>query len=91
MKQVIISFETMIWLVLAVLTVGSWYLGEQQAAHVFSNVGIVSSVMLLIGFFKVRLVGLHFMELRHAPWPLRGVFELWVVLVACVILGLYWF
>lgn len=91
MKQVIISFDTMIWLVLAGLTGASWYLGEQQAAHMFSHIGVVSTGMLLIGFFKVRLVGLHFMELRQAPWLLRGAFELWVVLVACVILGLYWF
>lgn len=90
MKRVIISFNTMIWLILAALTIASWYLGEQQAAHVFAHVGVVSTAMLLIGLFKVRLVGLHFMELANAPWILRGIFEFWVVLVASVVLGFYW-
>jgi hypothetical protein len=40
-----------------------------------------SAVAIVIGFVKVRFVGLNFMELRRAPWLLRLVFEGWVVAV----------
>jgi hypothetical protein len=33
---------------------------------------------------------LDFMELRHAPLPVRFAFEGWIVLVTCLILG-FWF
>lgn len=90
MRDVIVSYSSAVWLLLAVLTGVSWYLGEQGSALSGLNAGGVTSVMMLIGFFKVRLVGLHFMELRYAPWPLRLAFEAWVVLVCVIILGLYW-
>lgn len=90
MKTVIFGYSSFIWLVLAFLTVASWALGEQHSFTSVQATSIVSTAMILIGFFKVRLVGMHFMELRHAPWQLRLVFESWVVVVCAVILILYW-
>jgi hypothetical protein len=37
----------------------------------------------------VRLIGLDFMELRHAPIPLRAIFEAYCVLLWAVLSGLY--
>lgn len=76
-----------IWLFLVALTLASWLLGERQIQH--EGTAWLSTLMLVIGFYKVRLVGLHFMELRHAPWLLRGVFEFWVVAVCLLLLFLY--
>ena len=47
------------------------------------------AVVLGVAFVKVRLVGLHFMDRRAAPVPLRLVFEGWVVVTASVLIGLY--
>lgn len=50
------------------------------------------AVALVIGvaLVKVRIVMLDFMELRHAPWALRGALEAWLVALAGGILGLWY-
>lgn len=77
-----------IWLLLMAATGLSWWLGTGQGSatevHTWATVGL-----MIVAFVKVRFVGLHFMELRHAPWPLRLIFEAWVVLVCLVVLSLY--
>lgn len=54
-----------------------------------STVAVV--VVLALASFKVRLVGLDFMEIRHAPTELRLAFEaycfaLWAVLAGAFVL-----
>lgn len=66
-----------VWAVLIVATVASWILGAEEGVAPNSAVTLA---VLAIAFLKVRLVGLHFMELREAPIALRAIFELWVVL-----------
>ena len=44
---------------------------------------------MLVAFIKVRLVGLHFMELRSAPLALRTLFEAYVVVVFTVVIVMY--
>lgn len=39
--------------------------------------------------FKIRLVGLYFMELREAPLALRGVFEGYCVVLLGLLTGMY--
>jgi hypothetical protein len=46
-------------------------------------------VVLGITAVKVRLVGLDFMELRHAPAALRTAFELYGVTLWALLSGLY--
>lgn len=70
------------WLILVAATVLSWAVGAEHGTG--SAVGVL---VLGIAAIKVRLVGLDFMELRHAPLPLRAVFEaycggMWVLLSA---------
>ena len=50
---------------------------------------MVAIVVLAIAAIKVRLVGLDFMELRHAPIPLRVLFEVYCFAVWAVLSGLY--
>lgn len=76
---------TLVWIVLMVATiVTTWGLSKDAFAAKFATVSI-----MLIAAFKVRLVLLHFMELRHAPIPLRLVFEAWVLVATAAILGIY--
>ena len=72
------------WLILVVATCASWALG---AEHGTGSVVVVA--VLGIAAVKVRLVGLDFMELRHAPIPLRAVFEIYCVALWALLSGLY--
>jgi heme/copper-type cytochrome/quinol oxidase subunit 4 len=74
-----------VWLLLMVATViTTWVLAKDAVAMRVGTVAIV-----LIAALKVRLVLLHFMELRHAPRALRVVFELWVLAVSGALIALY--
>ena len=76
---------SLIWLLLMTATCATtWWLSKDSFT---ATVGTVAT--MLIAAFKVRLVLLHFMELRHAPTPLRLIFEAWVLVVTAAILSLY--
>jgi heme/copper-type cytochrome/quinol oxidase subunit 4 len=76
---------SVVWIVLMLATCAStWMLSKDAFSPVVATV-----VVFLIAAFKVRLVMLHFMELRHAPTPLRVAFEAWIVLATGAILGFY--
>lgn len=48
---------------------------------------VVDIVVLLVAAFKVRIVILDFMEVRHAPLPLRLGCEAWLVAVTAILIG----
>lgn len=60
------------WLFLVAATVLSWAVGAEHGTG-----SVIAVVVLGIAAIKVRLVGLDFMELRHAPIPLRTAFEVY--------------
>lgn len=72
------------WLLLVAATVVSWAVGAEHGTG-----SLVALVVLAIAAVKVRLVGLDFMELRHAPIPLRAVFEFYCFAMWAVLSGLY--
>ncbi|TDU26880.1 cytochrome c oxidase subunit IV [Panacagrimonas perspica] len=75
----------LVWFVLMLATVvTTWVLSKDIVAARTGTVAIIA-----IAFYKVRLVLLHFMELRHAPRGLRLFFELWVLVVAAAMIGMY--
>ncbi len=77
---------TWVWIGLMMATcVTTWGLSKDAFNPTVAVVGI-----FLIAALKVRFVILDFMELRHAPVPVRMAFEVWVVAVAVIILG-FWF
>lgn len=71
LADLLLSRITLIWVLLIAVTAVSWYVGTDHGIR--SRVG-VSIFVLCIAFFKVRLVGLYFMEIRHAPIVLRILF-----------------
>lgn len=81
----------MAWLVLVTLTALSWYLSLDLTVGIDNSHRITSSGLLLLAFFKVRLVIIHFMELGSAPRILRLMFEAWVLVVCCLLISMYWF
>jgi Prokaryotic Cytochrome C oxidase subunit IV len=72
------------WLILVAATAVSWAVGAEHGTG-----SMVVLVVLAIAALKVRLVGLDFMELRHAPIPLRAAFELYCFAIWAVLSGLY--
>ena len=74
------------WLLLMGLTLFSWWLGDGHGPGWLATVAV-----LVFAFFKVGVVGANFMELRHAPPPLRLIFNTWTVLVCSVLIIIYLF
>ena len=74
MKSVVRTNASLVWFLLCGLTVVSWALGTNHgfgAGHHLAP----SLAIFAVAIFKVRLVGLYFMELKMAPRLLRGIFE----------------
>lgn len=80
--------SVIVWAALVIFTVLSFALGGE---HLIDNRTLAAAVVLGIAAVKVRLVGLHFMELRHAPVALRAAFEAYCVGLFAVLMGLYIF
>lgn len=72
------------WLILVAFTLASWAFGADHG-----TASLVAVAVLGIAAIKVRLVGLDFMELRHAPIPLRAAFEVYCVALWALLSGLY--
>jgi hypothetical protein len=72
---------SLVWLVLCGLTLLSWVLAGSGPS---GSQLVASLAIIVVAVFKIRLVGLYFMELRDAPTAMRGVFEGYCV----VLLGL---
>ena len=72
------------WLLLIAATIVSWAVGAEHGTG-----SVVAVVVLAIAAIKVRLVGLDFMELRHAPIPLRAAFECYCVGMWALLSALY--
>jgi caa(3)-type oxidase subunit IV len=72
------------WLILVAATLVSWALGAEHGTD-----SMVAVVVLAIAAIKARLVGLDFMELRHAPLLLRVIFETYCFVIWAVLSGLY--
>lgn len=76
---------TLVWFVLMIATViTTWVLSKNS----FSATEATLATIAIAGW-KVRLVLLHFMEMKHAPWLPRLLFEGWIVLAMLVILVPY--
>ncbi|WP_010229118.1 MULTISPECIES: cytochrome C oxidase subunit IV family protein [unclassified Pseudonocardia] len=73
-------------MILVIATLATALLGLEQAADGSTLVG---ALVLLIAMVKVRLVGMHFMELDRAPVLLRLAFEGYVVVLAGTLMGIY--
>jgi cbb3-type cytochrome oxidase subunit 1 len=69
---------TLVWIALLVLTFGSFAVGIEQSP---SFASIAALLIIGLALVKVRLVGLHFMDLRAAPPTLRLIFEGYVLAV----------
>ena len=77
--------STVVWAALVLFTIVSFALGGE---HFIDDRNLAAGVVIGIGAIKIRLVGLHFMELRHAPSALRAAFEAYCVLLFALLTGI---
>ena len=85
MRSLRADTAVIVWLVLVLATFLSWELASEEA-----RAGdVIAVAILMVAAAKVRLVGLHFMQLRDAPGLLRGMFELYVVALFVALVGLF--
>jgi tellurite resistance protein TehA-like permease len=91
MTALLKSNVSIAWLVLTVLTVISWSLGAEHGLsdHTLASLIIIIIIIIVVATFKIRIVGLYFMELREAPLALRAVYEAYCVLLAVVLTAMY--
>lgn len=77
-----------IWAILVALTLvsfeSSWGLARLH------DPAVAVILVIAAALVKVRFVVMEFMEVRLAPWALRGPLEIWIVGVSVAILAL-WF
>ena len=78
---------TLVWLALVLATLAGWQLGE-SAQHAHGSARAAVAGVVAIAFLKALAVGLRFMELRHAAWPLRAGFVLWVFGAMAALMGI---
>lgn len=80
------SSHTLIWLLLMVLTGGSWILhslfSERQS-------GVAIAFVLAIAVIKMHLVLGFFMELRFAPKLIKWASDAWLILLLSVLFFLF--
>lgn len=78
---------TIVWIGLVAATSLSWLLGHHFG---FSNQMLSGASIIGIAVVKVRYVILDFMELRHAPLPVRIGIELWALIATIAMVAMYW-
>lgn len=82
--QLLRNRTTAVWVLLVAATLVSWQLGTHGA-----DPKIATSIIMVVAFVKIRLVGLYFMELRDAPLPLRLLFEGYCAVVGVAVIVMY--
>ncbi len=75
----------LVWGALLALTFGSFVVGIEQGAGFASAAAVI---IIGVALFKVRLIGLHFMDLHEAVTPLRLIFEIYLVVVFAVLVSI---
>ncbi|MGQ0621943.1 MAG: cytochrome C oxidase subunit IV family protein [Panacagrimonas sp.] len=76
-----------VWLALMLATLFSWW---TAAARPFETSGaqIGGAIAVAVGFGKVWLIGMHFMDLRESPPLLRRAFDAWTLLAGGSVVAL---
>jgi hypothetical protein len=74
-----------VWLLLVVATIVSWQVGIDHRI----DYRLSTTLVLVVTFVKVNLVGMNFMELRGAALPLRVIFNAFCVVVCAVLISMY--
>ncbi len=73
------------WVVLVVATLISWWVGTD---HGLSDKTAACALLLIVAIGKVFLIGMEFMELRHADIRLRRAFQGYCLVLVVGLVGM---
>jgi hypothetical protein len=73
------------WIVLVAATLVSWWVGTD---HGLNNKDAACALLLVVALGKVCLIGMQFMELRHADVRLRRAFQAYCAVVCVGLVGM---
>ncbi|WP_182379337.1 cytochrome C oxidase subunit IV family protein [Nocardioides sp. WS12] len=79
--------STVIWAALMIATIASWWLGTDH--NFLGGPQFATAAVLAIAFVKVAMVTSTFMEIDHAPRPLKAFVHGWTILVCALLVVLY--
>jgi hypothetical protein len=85
MRSAIPTPATTAWLFLVAATAASWLLGTDHGLPPDHH-QTAAAIILVLAVIKVRIIGMHFMELRSAPVPLRLLFDTYCAAVLLLLL-----
>lgn len=80
---------TQTWLVLVVITVGSWWLAPAQYSETLRASVPITALVLVLTLIKSRLIIRQFMEVRTAPRWLKLATDGWLVVLFGAIFTIY--
>ncbi|WP_313805986.1 cytochrome C oxidase subunit IV family protein [Sphingobium sp.] len=75
-----------VWLILVAATLASYLFQLKAIGRHPQQLG---TAVLLIAFFKVRLIGMRYMELHDSTLALRLAFDAWVAIMAITLVILF--
>jgi hypothetical protein len=78
------------WMMLVVLTSISFFAFRRDAAALPAISHWSATGLMLLVYVKMRLISLHFMELKRAPTYLRAMMEVWIVVAIAALLSMYY-
>ena len=85
LTRLVTDRQLAVWFVLVLATALTATLGLEESG----SVKWVGVTLIGIGVVKLRLVGLHFMEVRSAPLALRLILEAYAGIVFAALAGIY--
>ncbi len=74
------TVETIVFIVLIVLTLVTYKVGETDMSGIFVSLGVFA-----IALFKGALISEHFMQLKYASGIWRWLILIWLILLGIVI------
>ena len=77
-----VRYDVAIWSLLIAFTLLTWWLGHAPKGL---SAAMITTIILVVTFTKIRLVILHFMALITAPPALRFIFEAWCLFVGTML------
>lgn len=79
----------MVWVILSVLTLLSWWLGHGRAGEAPSASVPITIGVLVMGLVKTRLIMRYFLEVRTTPRWFRLVTDGWLIALWAAVLAVY--
>jgi len=77
------------WTILCLLTIGLWWLSPGHTTNTVEPSVDITTVVIVLGFIKGRLVIRYFMAVKNAPQWLRLSTDFWLLMLWGAVLGIY--